>query len=229
MYKAIIFDLDNTILNYSLSELSSMKYTLLEHNLFVDDHDQWTMFWNAYSTYNSRHWLDFVNNNGSIKSIEEVLISSFRDALPLQHSLHEKLSSTYWEHFCTTFHFEEGAEEMLRLINTKYKMGIISNGISKAQRRRLAAGNILELFHSIVVSDEVGVRKPNKEIFEISLNELGLSKAEVLFIGDSISDDYQGALNAGIDFCFYNRKNQELTEKKPKFVIRKLQDLLRVI
>ncbi|MFU1792522.1 HAD family hydrolase [Paenibacillus azoreducens] len=230
MYKAIIFDLDNTLLNYSLSELDSMKRTLRDHQLFINEDENWDKFWDAYTAINFRYWIDFVNKQGPNQSIEEVLSSSFRDTLHLSPAQNESLSNTYWNYFCNTCYFEDGAEELLHSLNASYKLGVISNGVSVAQRKRLTAGNIYDMFESIVVSDEAGIRKPRKEIFDLSLNELGLSNHEVLFVGDSITDDYQGAKNAGIDFCFYNRNVLTLTEEhQPKYVVSQLHELLEVI
>ncbi|RKP55547.1 HAD family hydrolase [Cohnella endophytica] len=230
MYKAIIFDLDNTLLNYSLSELDSMKKTLRDHRLFVNEEAKWEAFWESYTKHNFKHWMNFVNKIGPHASIEEVLISSFRDSLNLHSTQHEHLSRTYWDYFCNTCYFEDGAEDVLHYLKPKYKLGIISNGISVAQRKRLAVGNIYETFQSIVVSDEAGVRKPSKEIFDISLRELGLGNEEVLFVGDSLTDDYHGARNADIDFCYYNRKNDRLSDEyQPKYIVKELQELLRVI
>ncbi|MWC30944.1 YjjG family noncanonical pyrimidine nucleotidase [Paenibacillus sp. MMS18-CY102] len=230
MYKAILFDLDNTLLNYSLSEISSMKRTLQDHHVFVGEDEKWKEFWKSYTQHNYRHWMNFVNKTGSHHSIEEVLIHSFRDSLNSNHSQHELLSNTYWEYFCNTCIFEDGAEEVLQYLKPQYKLGIISNGLHKAQTKRLDAGNILGLFDSIVVSDEAGVRKPRKEIFDISLNELGLSNDEVLFIGDSLADDYHGARNAAVDFCFYNSNGQSLSnEHQPKYIINQLQELLQFV
>ena len=230
MYKAIIFDLDNTLLNYSLSELDSMKRTVRDHQLLADEEMEWGAFWATYTKHNFRHWMDFVNKTGTHQSIEDVLISSFRDTLNMNPSQHEMLSYTYWNHFCNTCYFEGGAEEVLHSLKSQYKLGIISNGIGDAQRKRLTVGNVRDMFESVIVSDEVGVKKPRKEIFELSLNELELFNHEVLFIGDSLSDDYHGAKNAGIDFCFYNRDDIQMTSAyQPKYVVNELQELLKVI
>lgn len=229
MYKAVIFDLDNTLLNFSSSETESMKKTCMDHNLFIDDDVQWDLFWRSFSGHNFRHWMNFVNG-GDVKTIGEVLRYSFRDSLNLEDLFHSNLSDTYWDYFCNTCFFEDGAEQILSLFKDKYPLSIITNGISEAQRKRLRAGKIDELFKSIVISDEVGIRKPQKEIFEIALNDLKLSNKEVLFVGDSIEDDYHGALNSGIDFCFYNRQKIELTDDiKPKYMIKNLLDLVNVI
>ena len=230
MYKAIIFDLDNTLLNYTSSELLSMQKTVQEHNLLKKHNLQWHKFWRLYLKNNWKHWISFVNKQGTHQSIEEVLISSFRDTLNLDDEYHAKLSKTYWHYFCNTCIYEEGAKEYLHSIRSAYRLGIISNGIGKAQRQRLNVGQIDHMFESIVVSDEVGIRKPNKEIFEYSLQQLGLSSHEVLYIGDSITDDYQGAKNAGIDFCFYNRKGIKIPSGHDvKYTISKLHELSEVI
>jgi YjjG family noncanonical pyrimidine nucleotidase len=229
MYKAIIFDLDNTLLNFSTSETVSMKRTCTDHKLFVDNAIEWGLFWEAFSGHNYRHWMDFVNG-GEVKTIGDVLRFSFRDSLNLEELFHSHLSDTYWDYFCNSCFFEEGAEELLSIFKDKYPLGIITNGISESQRKRLNAGNIAELFKSIVISDEVGIRKPKKEIFEIALRDFKLSNKEVLFVGDSLQDDYHGALNSGIDFCFYNRQNIVISpDIKPRYTISTLLDLVNVV
>ncbi|TDF92988.1 HAD-IA family hydrolase [Paenibacillus piri] len=229
MYKAVIFDLDNTLLNYSLSETESMRKTCNDHNLFIDDVIQWNLFWRSFSEHNFRHWMDFVNG-GEVKTIGDVLRFSFRDTLDLEEALHSKLSDTYWNYFCNTCIFEDGAEEILPILMAKFQLGIITNGVSESQRKRLKAGKIHDIFKSIVISDEVGIRKPNKEIFNIALSDFSLSNNEVLFIGDSLQDDYHGAMNSEIDFCFYNRQNIEVSNDiKLKYNIRNLLDLVTIL
>ncbi|MGF7050506.1 putative hydrolase of the HAD superfamily [Paenibacillus sp. DS2015] len=226
MYKAIIFDLDNTLINYNLCELESMRHTCKEHNLFVDDITQWEIFRKSYEEHNFRHWMDFVNG-GDIKTIHEVLNFSFRDSLSGAEQIHNQLSETYWRYFCNSCYFEDGAEQLLTNIKDKYPLGIITNGISEAQRKRLIAGNIHNSFQSLVISDEVGIRKPQVEIFEIALNELQVRPNEVLFVGDSLQDDYQGSMNAEIDFCYYNPQNIEVPAQiQPKYMIQHLLELI---
>ncbi|MNN78480.1 Pyrimidine 5'-nucleotidase YjjG [compost metagenome] len=76
------------------------------------------------------------------------------------------------------------------------------------------------------MSDEVGIRKPNKNIFELALKQMNTAQHEVLFIGDSLKDDYEGALNSGIDFCFYNRKKEVVpSDIHPKYIVHELLEL----
>lgn len=229
MYKAILFDLDNTLLNYSLSELQCMQKTVEAHRLVEHHGWSWEQFWSTYLQHNDRHWLSFVHKQG-LDSIEDVLISSFRDTLNRDEQLHGKLAQTYWDYFCSTCIYEDGAAEVIHAASAKYKLGIVSNGVGIAQRGRLAAGSIDQLFDSIVVSDEAGVRKPNKDIFNISLQELSLSRDEVLFVGDSLKDDYAGANNIGIDFCYYNRSGQAIDKQlQPRYIVNRIPELLSIL
>jgi len=230
MYKAIIFDLDNTLLDYSHSEVDAMKKTLRDHGIWEDEEAWWESFWPVFSQHNFRHWMDFVNKRGPHRTIQDVLISSFRDSLDADSARHERLTASYWDYFCNNCHFENGAQGVLDFARDRYKLGIISNGIGEAQRKRLAVGAISDLFHSVVVSDEVGIRKPRREIFDHALAELRLAPSDVLFVGDSLTDDYQGAVNAGIDFCYYNREKKRLADShRPKYKIDELQELLNYL
>lgn len=229
MYKTIIFDLDNTLINYELCEYESMKKTLQEHDIFVDDEAGLERFWEVYPEHSYRYWIDFVSG-GKIKSIRELLVNTFRDALERDDRLHELLADAYWDYFCHTCIFEEGAEELLDQLKGNYQLGIITNGISDSQGKRLRAGGIDDLFEAVVISDEVGLRKPDEGIFEIALRELNAKRHEVLYVGDSVDDDLVGAMNAGIDFCFYNRKEVSMPEgMSAKFVIQELQELIDIL
>ncbi|MNZ98122.1 Pyrimidine 5'-nucleotidase YjjG [compost metagenome] len=167
-----------------------------------------------------------MSTGGGITTIFEVLYLSFRDTLNQNHQLHAGLSQTYWDNFCSTCHFEEGALSLLDEVKDHYKLGIISNGISDAQNKRLQTGGVKDWFQAIIVSDEAGFRKPNKSIFDLALKQMNAARDEVLFIGDSLIYDYEGAMNSGIDFCFYNRKKEEVpSEIKPKYIVHELREL----
>lgn len=230
MYKAVIFDLDNTLLNYSISERESMKRTVEEHEISQEEAFIWDDFWGCFQRVNMQYWND---RNKAGHHILEVLEYSFRDTLSelkLDHSASQVLAGRYWDTFCHTCHFEEFAQDLLSTLHKNYKLAIISNGIGEAQRSRLAAGEIDHYFDELIISDEVGYWKPDREIFETALNQLNINHAEALFIGDSLLDDYNGSVNAGIDFCFYNRKGLSLDKGiRPAFTIESLQEVKEIL
>lgn len=225
-YTTLLFDLDNTLLNYSLSEQRCMKETVLGHELSQHQGFTWETFWPQFGTVNFAYWSARVESG---HTINEVLEYSFRDTLlglGIEASGAKVLADAYWMRFCRACDFEEHAEDTLRLLHKKYKLAIVSNGIGEAQRGRLAAGHVLDYFDALIISDEVGHWKPSKAIFDIALDRLGSKPNETVFIGDSITDDYQGALNAGIDFCYYNSREQTLgIEVNPRYRIHSLLEL----
>ncbi|MBB6671600.1 HAD family hydrolase [Cohnella nanjingensis] len=230
MYKAILFDLDNTLLNYTGSELQAMQHTLRTHGLLEWERFAWERFWPVFGSHNLRYWLGRIESR---MPILEVLDRSFRDTLlelEEDHALSPDLAFTYWEHFCDLCLYEEGAYELLSDLHGRYRLSVVSNGIGEAQRRRLLSGGADRLFHSIHVSDEMGVWKPDKAIFDAALVALGVDRSEALFVGDSLTDDYIGAANAGIDFCHYNPRSMAPAEGiAPLYTVHSLRELRELL
>lgn len=226
MYKAIIFDLDHTLLDYDRSETDAMQLTIRQHGL--EQEERWT--WERFrETFGPINWMYWSERNERRLTIHQILEYSFRDTfIRLEHSDADPsaLARTYWDHFCSLCHFEDGARELLGDLHGNRKLAVISNGIGEGQRRRTASGDILKLFDAFIVSDEVGYWKPDRNIFEIALSELGAHRSEVLYVGDSLKDDYAGARAADIDFCLYNRSGAALDEQvNPRYVVQRIGDI----
>lgn len=230
MYKGILFDLDNTLLDYDRSELQAMGEALSRHGLDAGDAAFWEPFWHHFCKSNYTYWSERFERK---LHILEVLEWSFRDAfaeIGAADFSPRAFAESYWERFCGLYIPEEGAKETLARLHGRYRMGIVSNGVGEAQRLRLAAGRLDHYFDAIAVSDEAGIGKPDPRIFQAILDSMGLAKEDVLFVGDSLRDDYEGARRAGIDFCFYNRKRIPLEPHvQPAFTIESLAELENVL
>ncbi|MBO7745571.1 HAD-IA family hydrolase [Paenibacillus sp. MWE-103] len=203
-YKAILFDLDNTLLDYDASERESMQGAIRRFGLPDREGFLWEAFRAAFAPINWTYWSERMARN---LHISQVLEYSFRDTLAqLGHDgvPAAELAAAYWELFCSSCRFMDGTPELLPRLHGAYALGIVSNGIGEAQRKRLATGGILHYFPHVFVSDEVGAAKPDRLIFDRAVASLGVPRADILFVGDNLKDDYEGARAAGIDFCHYN-------------------------
>lgn len=102
-----------------------------------------------------------------------------------------------------------GARELLEAISGKATLGIITNGFTRMQQIRLDNNGVSEHFQHLVISEQVGVAKPHKGIFEHTMALLGNPpKEQVLMVGDNPHADVLGGLNAGIHTCWLNMQGQ---------------------
>ena len=104
---------------------------------------------------------------------------------------------------------------------------LLTNGIARIQRDRLARSPMSALFQRVVISQEVGVAKPDPAIFQIALG--GTAPDRALMIGDGISSDVLGANRAGVDVCWFNPAGKALPEGlHAEYEVRALADCLPI-
>ncbi|MBN3881911.1 MAG: HAD-IA family hydrolase [Nostoc sp.] len=226
-YKAIIFDLDNTLLNFELCERQAILGALEDCAVSLDLNGvSETIFLQVFETYNSQYW-----RQRETFSPSELIKMSYRSTLA-QLDIHtdqiSNLSQSFWHIFNHSGVMEPDVNEVLTVLAHNYRLAVITNGFVSAQLPRMQAAGIGHFFEEVVVSEEIGFAKPSPEIFHHALSRLNLTAAEVIYIGDSLKHDYAGARQVKMDFCYYNRKNKNLPqEAKPKFMISELLNLLK--
>jgi len=113
-----------------------------------------------------------------------------------------------------------------------HRLGVVSNfDYTPTARGILEREGIVHLFDTVVVSDEVGWRKPQPVIFETALGRLGVNAGEALFVGDRADIDVTGAQGVGMDAAWINRDAAELPEgiQPPEFEIRDLGELRGIL
>jgi putative hydrolase of the HAD superfamily len=123
-----------------------------------------------------------------------------------------------------------GAVELLsNLRDLGIKLGLVTNGRSAMQRSKVAALGVEPLLDVIIVSSEVGLRKPQSAIFELALNTLGCGAREAWFVGDHPSQDIQGAIDAGLR-AFWVKTGMSFAEANvPGTHLASLSELLQYL
>ena len=140
-----------------------------------------------------------------------------------QHSFEKNLSRTYF--------YIDGAEAVLRDMMGKYDLYIASNGTARVQAGRIGRSGISKYFKKIFVSEEIGHNKPSPEFFDACFGVIGEDKrCESIIIGDSLTSDILGGLNAGILTCLYNPKKKEINDGiKAHYEVNRLEDIPSLI
>jgi putative hydrolase of the HAD superfamily len=120
-----------------------------------------------------------------------------------------------------------GAVSAVKNLSKRFKVGVVSNGAPDLQYRKLETMGLRDLFSCIVLSEEIGIRKPNAKIFHLATSLLNVQSSECLYVGDSYTNDVIGAKTAGMQACWLNREScaQKTESIKPDFVISRLEEL----
>jgi FMN phosphatase YigB (HAD superfamily) len=121
---------------------------------------------------------------------------------------------------------------LLRRLAERYKLAVVSNfDYTPTALDILERAGVVELFQTIVVSDEVGWRKPRRDIFDAALDRLGVRAGESLFVGDRADMDVLGAQQLGMDAAWINRDSEPLPAgvKAPTYEIRDLGELATIL
>lgn len=203
MYLAILFDLDDTLFSLRGCEAEALQGTLTDAGLLAPMPMDYA---ERFAAISSGYWMARTADGGAQYSREDILQLSWRDFLRrygLDAQLSHALARQFWRDFCRSSALNPGAEAVLRRLSQRYRLGMITNGYSDSQRGRLEAADLLDVFDPLLISQEVGVAKPDIRIFEMALARLRMPPEAVLYVGDSISHDREGCLRAGIDFCHY--------------------------
>lgn len=224
-YKAILFDLDGTLIDFYACETNALRKAFVSAGFEIDSETSWARIWNTYESISSHYWNRRVEDNLSRNQVVEYSVRDTLITLGENRLLASIIAQDYWDIFCHTAYLNPGAREILEKLSGYYKLGLVTNGYSRAQRGRLQAGGLHTYFASVVISDEVGYAKPSREIFDIALSELAVPYGEALYVGDSIEHDYRGAGNAGIDFCYYQPDEKKDVGFCPKFRVSSLAEL----
>ena len=122
------------------------------------------------------------------------------------------------------------AKEVCAQLSKKYTLSIVTNGVGATQMQRIVSSEIYPYIKNIIISEEIGVAKPDKKFFDYVLSHIKKESSGVLLVGDSLSSDIRGSNNANIDAVWYNPQMHPLTgDCYSKFIITDLRQLLSLL
>ena len=221
MIRNVLFDLDDTLFDFHKAEKIALTKTLMHFGI---DPTEETLA--LYSTINAAHWKRL--ELGEI-SREEVKVGRYRELFKTIGVECDPVKATaYYESMLAIGHyFMPGAPELLEELYRKYRLYIVSNGTAKVQEGRIGSSGIKKYMDGIFISQILGANKPDKQFFDICFAEIpDFSLSETVIIGDSLSSDIKGGINAGITTVWFNPKGIENdNDIKPDYTIKELSEV----
>lgn len=125
----------------------------------------------------------------------------------LEEDLIHQLADDYILYLPDNNHLFDGALEVLEYLQQKYTLHIITNGFLEIQVRKLKNSKMADYFTTVTTSDEVGVKKPHRKIFEHALELAGAQSSNSLMIGDNLEADIKGAEKSGLQTIYFDITN----------------------
>ncbi len=199
MIKALFFDIDDTILDYDLCAEFTVRKACETLGVAYSQEVQ-----TEYRRVDDAMWARQKQGELTIPQVLELRNTHMMDYLGLTDGM--SFQEAFIAAFAESAALVEGAEEVLRAVKEKgLPVFSASNGFLDVQTNRLQKAGVLQYFDRLFVSQTIGYEKPDIRFFGHCLRETGYAPHEVLMIGDSVTADIKGALNAGWHVCYLNR------------------------
>ena len=237
-YKAIFLDWDDTIGDWATAEHKALHdiYETYHLNLLYPAFEDYLA---AYKPYNLELWGMYGRGEVSKEKLhfERFYRPLMADPSPilcgqkkdeLAHEIGDEFLRLTNLHFCLM----PDAEKVVRYLAAKFPLTIISNGFREVQYYKFEHSGLADCFTHTIISDEIGINKPQPQIFQIALDRNGVQASEAVMIGDSYSSDIEGAKAAGIDQIWirnekiYGSTDASLTAT---YIVPKLSDIMTIL
>ncbi len=209
-YRIALFDADNTLLDFSRSEHEALTDCLNARGL---PHD--SAVTGRYAAINDAQWklLERGLTTRDVLRVERFAILAREFGFNLDPVA---MANDYVDALSGKAYMMEGAEALCRALHGHCRMYIITNGVARVQNERFNVTPLAPLFDGVFISEDLGCAKPDPVFFEHVAGAIpGFDPAEALVIGDSLTSDIRGGINAGIDTCWFNRTGADAPADMP--------------
>jgi 2-haloacid dehalogenase len=198
-YQWLLFDADGTLFDYDRAEFAALGQVFQQIGIPFDPGCL-----AAYRQINHALWQAVEKGELTPGVVKVRRFELLLQTIGVTYSPNA-FSAQYLKCLAACADLVEDAEEVLRRLCKEHRLAILTNGLKEVQRGRLTLSPIRPHISEIIISEEVGFAKPAKEYFDVAFARLGHpAKHEVLMIGDGWASDIEGAVQYGIDACWYN-------------------------
>ena len=199
MFECLFLDLDDTILDFHKAERIAISKTIRDFGVEPTEE-----VLNRYHEINIWHWQQLELGKMTRDQVLEDRFGALFQELGVDADKHACAKA--YEHNLSQGHwFMPGAEEAVERLSKKYRLFLASNGTASVQKGRMTSANLYRFFERSFVSQEIGHNKPSREYFEAAFAMIpGFDKSKCLMVGDSLTSDIRGGINAGLKTCWVN-------------------------
>lgn len=203
MTKAVFFDIDDTIYDYIGAHNNTMPVMKewAYQKLGIAKEDLEGLVAKARVMADDRAGRDYAVNHNRLVRFQCMLEMLGKPVFPYAYEMY----NLYWDTLIDQITPSPGIEELMKRLKERGTyIGLGSNMTSDIQYRKVLKLGLGKYIDGIVTSEEAGVEKPDRRIFELCAQKAGVKMEESIFIGDSVCHDVEGAQNAGMPVILYD-------------------------
>ena len=228
-YKHIFFDLDHTIWDFDKNAEETLFELYDVYKLSEIGLPSAALFIETYTNNNHKLWAEYHTGKITKDYLRETRFKTTFLELGVQPELIPLTFEDDYVKLCPTkTNLFPYAHETLQYLQVKHTLHLISNGFKESSQLKIDNTNIGRYFENIIISEVVGVNKPDPAIFSHALNLAGAEKNESLMIGDSLEADVYGALNFGMDAIYFNPFDKPKPAEVPLQIMH-LKELMLIL
>ena len=223
MINTILWDVDGTLLDFKAAEYAAIKSLFSVFGL-GECTDRMVA---RYSVINDGFWKRLERNEISKKQVLVGRFVQFFGEYGIDTGLAPAFNEQYQQSLGNTIVYRDDSLQIVKDLQPRVKQYVVSNGTIAAQTKKLQRSGFDALMDGVFLSEEIGVEKPNIGFFQEVFRKIRpRDLSSVLIVGDSLTSDMQGGINAGIRTCWYNPDGLPLPrDKKFDFVISDLHQV----
>ena len=225
--KDIFFDLDHTLWDFDKNSDLTFYKILEKNNINIDVLD----FLDSYHPINRAYWNLYRVDKVTKSHLRFYrLYDTFKKLnFDISEQMINKLAIDYIEHLSDFNHLIPNTLLILDNLQSKYNMHIITNGFKEVQKLKLEKSNLSKYFKTITISEDVGVKKPDKFIFNHAIKKANATIQNSVMIGDNYNADIIGAHDIGMKSIYFNFHKTDEKEIRNVVIIEDLKDILQIL
>lgn len=222
-YRVLLFDFDDTLFDFPKSERIALERVLDYYKIEKSEENIST-----YIAENKKFWKGF--EKGIYKGEEDSYIrfKNFCEIIGRDDIDYKKMCEIFIDELSTTAFPIDNSVEVLEKYCKVFDIYTVTNALKRVNDKRSKIGGIMPFIKGRFISEEIGCSKPNKGFFDYIFANSDFSADECLLIGDSLTSDVGGALNYGIDCCWFNAKGQT-TDLPVTYEVHSIAELERLL
>ena len=222
MVRDVLFDLDDTLFDFHADERVALEKTFVSLNIPIND-----AVCARYSELNLAQWKALERGEITRDQVKLRRVELLFEELGYGVERADEAASVYHNYLAEDFHYIDGAPELLEELNGNYRMFLVSNGNLSVQEGRLKKSGIGRYFAGIFISEVLGAEKPSRRFFDLAFAKIpDFDPACAVIVGDSLTSDIKGGINAGVRTIWFNPKGVPADPEIPAdYEFGKLKDL----